>query len=600
MITALIALTNPAVAAGDLMHPTINQKSLSVGPDSPELPLQLNDSQNLPQSVETRTLESPETYWQGWHLSFDATTIISDHRSASVQNRTFQVRRVTDDNRIGRHLHSFVVNRSGKHVLDSSSIQGNVVLLYKSEVVYITNGTGYLSSPPDNASVKTQSSSWLVKVHTANLRWVDNQLYPGQSTHLNVESNRNSYTLGVRANNVSFNELQEIFPESHYADNHDKYRDQEVLLLSGQSQIRPRINSTNLTPRTYQFEIFALDTTLKEQTALTVRQPNQNSRFLAVDRTQVAGDYLTVTIGCAQCYLLIGSPTSNVIELLELTDSTNDDEITLQINTRFAGMYPDYPGMPNNISAYDAGPDEVSRIDSTVELASERTLQQVRSRFGLKPNGRDSPLDSGYYDLTLTQSTHLLRYYTANQPPPLQERLQVRGTTDITTIHLSEPSLNSLESYTLPAGSPYPLTLGTIHEQATKRDRVTLGDRLILRIDTSGVFGYLQEVYSNRLEGLNNNIREGLFLRVTSEYGTPPLNTIDLSASRANLLADPGTNSLFVTFDTSHLRPAHLIRPQRLTATLQYRGVHRNRPQYSVARPIANARGYPYLPPGSQ
>lgn len=580
---------------------TDDQKSSSINSDTPELQPQRNNSSVSNQlSLETRTLESNKNYWQGWNLSFDATSIIPNHQTASEQNRTFQIRRVTEDNRIGEHLHSFVVNRTGKHVLETSSIQGNVVLLYQSEVVYVTNGNGFLSSPPDNTPVSTETSRWSIEVQTAQIRWVDRQVYPGQLTHLSVESNRESFTLGVSANNVSFTELENIFPEEQYATNHDRFRDEGILLLSGHSQFRTLINTTNTTPRIYQFDLYALDTTLKEETNLTVRQPSQNSQFVSVDRTQVAGDYLTATIHCSQCYLLIGSPQSNVIELLELTDTTGDDQITLRINSRFAGMYPDYPGMPENVSAYDAGPDAVSRIDSTVQLASERTLAQVRSRFDLRPNGRDAPLRPGLYDLTITQSTHLLRYYTSNQPPPLQERLQVRDTTDVTTIRLVDPSLDSIESYTLPAGSPYPLTLEAIYEGATAREKITLGDRLLFKIDTPGIFGYLQAVHNNRLDGLNNNIQEGLFLTITGEYGTPPLNKIDLSASRANLLADPVNNSLFVTFDTSHLRPAHLMRPQRLIATLQYRGVHRNRPRYSVARPTENARGYPYLPPGDQ
>lgn len=543
---------------------------------------------------EPTPLESGESYWRGWHITFNATELIDNPSSATEANRTFQIRRVTDANRIGERLTTFTVNTRGTHTIDTWHFKGPVVILYKSDVVHVTNGIGYTSNPPDNTSVTITNSQWFVPQQTLGISWEDTPVYPDQLVQLELTSNRDSFTLGVKATGLSYSDLTAIFPEEHFAENHDAHRNDDALLLDGQRSARLLLNTSGIAPDEYDFEFYSTDSRLRVNSTLNVLQPEPNFRFDSVQRSQQTGDIITATVSCEQCYLLVGGPADGVIDLVELTDQNNDQSITLRINTRYAGVYFGYPGVPqHNIPAYRAGPDEATRVHSSIRLESRQTLSEIRTELGLAPHGVDAPLGPGLYDLTLLESTYLL-----NHPPQDSETLFIRDHTDITTIRLTDPSLDSIESFTAPPGLPRDLTLDAIPGRITQRDTVVLGDQLVFKIEMSGIFGYLSEEHDNDIAGISNNVHEGISLQITGQRFIAPSKTIDLESSRTRLLPNPTNNALYVVIDTRYLRPASLTREQPFTATFHLTGVSNERPRYSMTKPAANYHGYPYLPPG--
>lgn len=591
---------------GFLPHPTTaaptNPSTLHLDAPPTGTPYQANTSGTATSTStvhaqrEPLPLESGDSYWRGWHVTFNATELITNPARATEQNRTFQIRRVTETDRIGERLTTFTVDNSGTHTIDTSPFKGPVVILYKSDVVYVTNGTGYNSNPPNNTSVTITNSKWVVPQQTLNISWEDNPVYPDQLTQLDLSSNRDSFTLGVKATGLSYSDLTAIFPEEHFAENHDAHRTDNALLLDGQQSAQLLINTSGISPGDYAFEFYSTDSLLRVNSTVNVLQPQPDSQFESVQRSQHTGDIVTTTITCDQCYLLIGGPDDGIIELIQLTDQNNDQTINLRINTRYAGLYLGHPGVsPKNISAYRAGPDDATRIHSSVLLDSRRTLSKIRTELGFAPHGLDVPLGPGLYDLTLTDSTYLL-----NQPSQDSETLLIRDHTDKTTIRLTDPSLDSIESFTAPPGMPRDLTLGTISASATQRDTVVLGDQLIFKIDISGIFGYLSEEHNDDIAGITYNEDEGISLQITGTRFTAPSKTIDLESSRARLLPDPSNNALYVAIDTRYLRPASLTREQPFTATVRLSGVSSERSQYSITGPEANYHGYPYLLPGVQ
>lgn len=539
-------------------------------------------------TVETHRhqLQSGADHWQGRRLGFDGSTVVGDPGSAPADERTFGIWSVSDDGSIDSRVSTFTVGEDGRAEIRTRTLSGRFVVRYEGDPVYVDDGVGYRSAPPNGASVTVNNSAWTVRKQTLSAEWGDETVYNGQFTRLAFGSNRGEYTVAVSADGVAFSTLAAVFPESAYAEDYDARRDEDAIRLSVSTGVAYWVNATELPPGSNVFAFDATDTTASTRAGLTVEPPPSSNRFRRVERSDQTGDVLNTTIECSHCYLMVGGRDQGMFDIVELNDTNGDGNVTLQINTRYAGMSPGRQDVPENARPYMAGEDSTRRVAADEEVSppdvnSEYALGEVRSDYGVTPRGRQDPLRAGVYDLTVASTKYM--DVTIDSTRDYRDRqFSVRDEEHVQTVRLDEPSLAGLETGVAPGGVSERLDLATIERETTRSDRVAIGDRLVIGVDVSGVFGHLLAIHDNDIRGVVDNDEEGIDVTV-KETSAPNPNRIDLVGSSARLLTDPDDDRLYVVLKTRSLRSDRPIEPgERYRATVS----------------LSAADGYPYLPDG--
>ena len=176
-------------------------------------------------------LESGRTHWAGQRLYFDGSAVVTDVGTASRSERTFQVRRVASGNEVGPLVREFVVDADGEAVLDTAGLEGEFLVVYGGDPVYVQDGTGYTDSPPDGTAVTVGNSAWDVAVQTISASWSDDRVTRSEVVDLQIDSNRGFFLVEVSADGLDFDDLEAIFDPHFYAIDHDAEADDDVIVL---------------------------------------------------------------------------------------------------------------------------------------------------------------------------------------------------------------------------------------------------------------------------------------------------------------------------------------------------------------------------------
>ena len=542
------------------------------------------------------TLESGHAYWTGQGLRFDASAILD-----GGDGRTFEVWRVTAEGRLNQRVTTFTVDESGTHRLQTGGLVGRYVLRYREQAVYVQDGVGYLSSPPDGSQVTVGASSFSFQRQTLAFEWSDPDVYPGQSVTLTMTSNRADYVVAVSGGNLTFDDLTSVFPESAYADGHDARSNDSVLLVRGGARTSYHLDTAALEPgKDLEFDV--VDAAASRAWDLTVRAPGNETRFVSLERRENVGDVVSANVSCTHCFLVVGGPEQGVLDVVELEDSNDDGYVRLDVNTRFAGMYQGATGYPSGVAAYTSPDDSVTRYPPGAALEQIReeltynvgTLSELRDQEGLASTGRDRPLGPGEIDLTLAETDFLIDRSAYGDRSPFGSQLVIRDQTDVRTLTLEPRSLEGVTALGAPAESAPRQTAERLGSVAAPRDRLALGDDLVFRIELSGVFGYVHARGADR-ETLAANKAEGIYLELErlAEDGSATALPLDRTAIR--YLPAPSSDALYIVVDSAATGPNRLKTGQ-YRLSFELRGVTDKYEEYSTKR---GHEGYPYLAAGS-
>lgn len=544
-----------------------------------------------------RPLTSGESYWQGWLLSFDGSEIVDDPASAPAADRTFQIRAVTDGE-VGSLVREFTIDANGSHRIDTGTISGEFVVQYQGDTVYVEDGTGYLA-PPAGADASVNTSAWTVTHQTLAVDWVDQTLYTGQFSEFNVSSNRDEpFTVAVSGDGLTFNQLTRLFASDDFATNFGAESDADKLLL----RVRPgqdlTVSPLGFDPGTYTLRFEATDTSARVTTTFEVQAAD---RFVHLERGEDAGDVVDASIKCSHCYLIVGGKDQGIVDIVELSDGNGDGYVNLSINTRYAGLYQGASGVPSGVTYYPSDHDQTSRYSpgrrlESIDHVDPHYLNELRSTLGLEPNGRSAPITPGRLDLTVAGSDYAMsRSEYGQHRAPLGGEPVVRDEQDVSSVILHEPTLKRLRPYGVPVQYGSPGTLTELTTSLEARQTVAMGDRIVLRADITGVFGYLAHAGTD-LDRVLDNSDEGIDMTLTTADGG---RTIDLDRSWTRLVTDPGSDNLYVVIDTG-TRGARRVLEVGTTyrARLTLTGVKSYQQRYDIYDAPAGFSGYPYLPPG--
>lgn len=542
------------------------------------------DDRTAQQAARTVTLDSGDRVWQGWRLRFDGSEVVGDPSSASAAERTFQLREVSEDGVVGDLVREFTIGTDGTHQLRTGELDGRYVIQYRGSPVYVQDGVGYRSNPPDGTSVTAENSAWRVNRQTLTATWSDQPAYEGQIIELSVSSNRKDYALAVSAPGLNFSELTRLFDESDFADDHDAAADEDVIRLAVDGAPYP-VNLTGLDSGDQLFRLEATDTTAKASPTLEIAPPD-GPQFGATDRVSPTGDRLRVDVNCGTCYLIVGSQALNFLDVVQLTDTDGDGTVDVRINTRYLGLSQSSSDVPGG-AAFTAVDDEIEVYGPGEELDSGYTLQRVRNEVEPKVSeDPPAPLGPGAYDLRLASTDSISIPHN---------RLAFDDVTDISSVRLVERELRAMSAVAAPRGEPHELAVGEV-QSVQPRDRVAVGDRLILRADVTGVFGYLA-VEGAGVDSVLDNADEGIAL--TLHPANDRSTKIRVERGDPRLIVDEDDRRLYVAVDTRDLRIEEEFRPGRAyRAVLTLQGVDAD--AYNVNQGPNSHDGYPYLEPGAE
>lgn len=540
-------------------------------------------------------LHSGNSYWQGWTLGLDASGFLAG------DDRTIEVWSVTEDGQLSHQVRTADVDEDGLATVGTNRLNGRYVLRYGGNPVYVHEGTGYLADPPDGSDVTVESSAFRVEPQTLTAEPTDPEVFPGQGTTLTVESNRGRTVVAISGEGLSFSDLETLLPESAYAENHDARAPDDELLVEVSAATDLPLTTSGLEPGTQELAFSAVDTSARERVSLTLKQPASDRRFVSIEANQQVGDVFEAELACTNCHLAVGTPEQGVLDLVELTDTDGDGRITLRINTRYVGGYPGHSGYPDGVNPYTAENAEVRRYGPGTELEQVDeelsytidTLGKLRDQLGLDATGRVTPVEPGRLHLTVASTDFLINRSAYGDRPPYGSQLVIRDETDARTVELEPRSLDGVQSMAAPDRRNFEATADGLRDEAGPRDRVALGDRLVFRVDLTGVFGYL-DVHGVSLDTLDANEDEGLDVMLHRLDGGT--ESIPLDRVNVQVAADPSADHLYVVFGTGEARNHDLVAGEyRLTFALE--GVASSHGAYSSK----NAHeGYPYLDAGAR
>ena len=246
----------------------------------------------------------------------------------------------------------------------------------------------------------------------------------------------------------------------------------------------------------------------------TIHDPDA-ANFGEVTYEGVAGDFVTVDVTLSdvdEAYILVGGDrpsderrtADNPLDVLHVEGST-----TFIINTRLLGtdrpseaVYIPTTGTVTSY-AHDLGPDaEPTGVFSDLRFENEtyhevaETLTEFRGNASVSPQRR--PLHPGRISLVVGETDSLVVREDGLSDP--------RYPFDRASIELTEPELGELRTYLVPEGNADDLEhqadpddlepldmsdLDTIREMAIETDTISLGDRLLVEVEATGLWGAL-------------------------------------------------------------------------------------------------------------
>lgn len=595
LLTLLLVLSvvTPALAGGGTANTVATVDGTTDKRSQPAVPFQSN-------GADLTVLESGSSYWAGTTLRFDGSEVVENVAEASASNRTFQIWQVDSWGNTESVLSSFTVQPNGSAKITTGALRKRVVIQYDGKPVYVSNGVGYTESPPDGTDVNVETSAFTINQQSLSASWHDSEIYEGQVTHLDLTSNREQYVVAVSVTMggtpLSFQNLTRLFDPETYAADYDAQREENQLLLDATATTEYRVNASWLPDGSARFQFDVVDSTGFDETTLWIGTPDGTPRIRSIDRSPVVGDTFGVRVECDHCYFILGSGAADgPLDLLELTDENGDGVVELQINTRYAGLISS--AIPGTNSAYSAGPDNVTKYDTDDKLEDRDRFREsayiglVRDAVGINYPGLTRVLEPGDLTIRLSTSDYLIsrEKYGENQPPPGRP-LVVPDEADATTIFLEERTLTTIEAFTAPPAYGGTEELSTVREKSLRNGEVAIRDRLLFRIDLTGVYGYLS-IESEDIQTILDNEAEGLDLSLTPQSAGQAVSS-DSIAAATRFFVSPSEHWLYGIIDTKRLnQEATLTTGSTYSLQFQLTG---GGPSVGEAED-----GYPYLPSGA-
>ncbi|WP_239640400.1 DUF7827 domain-containing protein [Halogeometricum pallidum] len=360
--------------------------------------------------------------------------------------------------------------------------------------------------------------------------WDEDSVTQNDAVDLELESSRGDYIVEVSADGLDADELETMFGDaSQYVATNEE--DDSVYLNAGTDTTVTADVTDDIDAGEYDFDFQVTDTTASDSDTLEIGEENRNIDFSQSTYTEEVGDLAEITVQMEdtdQAYVFVGGEDVNYLEAVRLSDEDDDGEVTFSFNT-FTG------------SDESADPFEVVSEDDEAEMVTS-DIDVTEGEIGDNLDGKVSNLlESGDYDLRVSTSLQ----YNADED-------EVEDEQDVAVLDLVGRSTNGISTWTAPSGSADGFDdTEELLESVGQSDTVALGDRLVVRVNASGVSGIIDE---DDIDSLQQN---GVYLGIEeSDAGAnADEESIPFDGGNAAIYRDESVaeNQFFVVFETDQL-----------------------------------------------
>ena len=317
-----------------------------------------------------------------------------------------------------------------------------------------------------------------------------------------IDSNRNTFEVNVSSDQLSDEDLADIFEEDE-----NNVEDGE-LTVDASNDIN--VDFDGIDADEYEFTFDVVDTDASDTATVTVTEPGDAVVSLNESVTTVAeGDYSTMTVEFEEtekAYITIGDDDDVGYEIdFTVEDTDENGAVDITFNTYLAGQ--------SNDSSVDL--QDIVNVhedsDGDVDVHSETELD-------------DRQLAAIEYDISV---------FVENADG---------DETDVGTLNVVDRTEVSVTSMVSPGGEDID-DYEDVEELATESNIVAENDSYILAVETTGVFGFLEDGDTLTSVDTDNN---GLFVEILRDS---PNTNDDVNVSTADVYTNSEDGVFYVVFE---------------------------------------------------
>lgn len=496
-------------------------------------------------------------YWQG---QTDTVEGLADWEGDDIQ-----IREVTDraGNQTGSILASPTVSDGELPLRIGDFEEGAYVLAHTDEAYLNADGTAF------DAQTADEWAEFEVTIQELDIEFADTEVRSGESTDVEIESNRAGYTLRVTEDDESLDDeaLAQIFSEFtdaggddiRTADDRGDENDHVLILVGVPGFMDFDANFTNIDPGAYDIEFEVTDTDAETTETITVLEEIDpeiefDESVYDTPRGDIAWLSISTDGAVDEVILTIGDADNTGYETTVIVEPTDDGEIELGFNTWVAGganTASDDPAVP--LFHVTDG----SYVSHTETIGDETTPEFTDPWMTMADHASEDTLDrvlaTGTYDLAVEAHGE-----EAVASLELQERA-LGNATILTAPHdqTVETTRDILEGYQFvvdPPGEPWIAESNHIAVD----DAEAIGDWVIHHVTVTGIHGAFP--IDDDPDAMFDTVfaDDGLAdagMRVTVEETDPPGTldpaTFQFSPADTFIIPDGGNDSLYIAVNTA-------------------------------------------------
>jgi len=533
--------------------------------------------------------DSGVTFWQGQDIWLENGT-------TTATGNTLQIRTV-DDNKVEGLVTEFQLDVSsatknvkgdtqsiGTAKISTSGLEGYYVITAGGEgsKVFIANATGELLSATGVTSdqfvhvspntTHVGNAKFEVTVQTFSVELDDSSIDSGDTTTLDITSNRGTFQIRVSSPELDEDDLTAIFAAasttndvnsaSKTDEDDDGKNDRESILINVEAgeSVQVEFDATFDDDGTYTFDVEVVDTDAESSATLVVRDADPTYTFASSIYNQERGDVAEIQINLVDAttaYVFIGGEDVNYLEAIQVTDGGDKDgKVILLMNTYNVGR------SAGSVS-HKESPDRRSFTATngtgfTVDDSDDSITSITRYNTSTTTTGLDidkllsDPIATGNYDLILSSSA------------TISSAGVIAGEEDVATLSLTSRSTDGISLHRAPESDADDFDPDDDWGDTTEiadGGSLSLEDLLIIKVDVSGVFGHIANkdletvlggvaADSGRAHGMNLTIKQTDAVS-NQDAIVFALTTDDATIAKAQMYTDEDNNAFYVVIDSA-------------------------------------------------
>lgn len=318
-----------------------------------------------------------------------------------------------------------------------------------------------------------------------------------------------------------------------------------------------------VTPDEYTFTLETLQTSVSDDTSITVQTKEINGQFGETEYETTAGDFTTISFSIENtdtAFVQIGDVEQNYIDVIQVEPSGGDAEI--KVNTRLmgtnartsevykavegdivdSGVHGDLGHNPSSTEIF------VNENKEAIDPSADSAFQAYLAELDLISSGTADPttqvkrpLQPAWYDVKLSTWNNKGAFESTGGGTPVTK-------VDTTELQLSSPSIEETSIYVGPEGNAN----GEISKESPV-ETTRLGDRVIVDQKITGVYGGLS-YYSDAFdvtENSNGNEFTPIDSDLLSEYLQQTGEGVTITFKQSDTAGNQNPPS--ITFDNTNI-----------------------------------------------